>query len=147
VDGVAARARPPGLEVLEVMPGVVVTFQASFPALFDADPLDAGLSLRIFRVLDVRSPRPVARLVAVIRDCIEVLVGGACQQVFVAGMTPGAHLTSDVRIRLLCGQESRHTSLRRRGFGQTKTHQAGQKESGSRHSDDFECDGRTRESM
>ena len=43
VDGVAARARLPRLKVLAVMPAVVVTFQASFPALFDADALDTGL--------------------------------------------------------------------------------------------------------
>ena len=102
VDGVAARARLASLEVLEVMPGVVVAFQASFPEPLESDALDAGLQLGIPWVLDVSSPRPVARLAPVLRHRVELLVGCPRQRVFIAGMTPDAHLTSDVRIRLLC---------------------------------------------
>jgi hypothetical protein len=131
------------LKVFAVVSSVVVTSQASLPALFDADALDTRLLLGILRVLDVSSPRTVARLAPVLGDRIEALVGCSCQRVFVAGVTPGAHLVADIRIQLLGEEKCCSSRLRERRRAETEREKP--REQNASHSDASEPGARTNE--
>jgi hypothetical protein len=86
--------------MLEVVPGILVTFETGFPAT-----LNPRLMLGIQRVPDMRSTRPVTRLAPLVGSLVEGVVRRSLQGTLVARMTPDTHLVADVGIRLSCLRE------------------------------------------